>query len=93
MSLLRIPDQPDVSWARYGRYGEGGTFGYQIDASGLDLRNRMMHQDLLPATADVSLQTRIRLKSTLVTYNGAFEGLSVRHRGYQLQGSAPGRQI
>lgn len=87
MSLLRLADLPPVSWARFGRYGEGGSFGYQMDASGLELRNRMMHQDLLPATADVSLQTRLRLKSSLVTNNPAFEGLAVKHRGFQLQGS------
>lgn len=89
MSILRLADQPAVSWARYGNYGEGGTKGYQMDASGIELRNRMMHQDLLPATSDVSLQTRLRLKSTLVTYNSAFEGIAVRHRGFKLVGDTP----
>jgi hypothetical protein len=87
MSILRLSKQPDVSWARFGRYGEGGSWGYQIDASGADIRNRMMHQDLLPATSDVSLQTRIRLKSSLVVGNPAFEGLAVKHRGFQMEGS------
>ena len=89
MSLLQLPDAPLPSWARFGRYGEGGSFGFQMDASGLENRNRMMHRDLIPATADVTFQIRLRMTSSLVTSNPAFEGLAVRLRGFQLEGSQP----
>ena len=90
MSLLQLPDLPDVAWARLLQgAGEGGSYAYQIDASGLDLRNRMMYRKLIPNGGSPSMKTRLRLKSTLQTNNPAFEGIAVRHRGYQLTGSVP----
>ena len=89
ISLLLLPEQPAVSWARLTREGEGGTFSYTIDASGLDLRNRMMHRELIPAPSDARIQVRVRYKSTLVATDNGFEGFAVRIRGFQLEGSAP----
>jgi len=91
MSMLSLLEQPSVPWARKGRYGEGGSFGLQIDASGLELRNRVMHRELVPATAEVSLHTRVRMRSTLVASANGFEGFAVRHRGFQLEGAAPAK--
>ena len=92
MSLLQLPDQPDVSWARLiPGAGEGGSAAYQIDASGLEIYNRMMYRPLIPNGGSPAMKTRIRLKSTLQANNPAFEGIAVRHRGFRLTGSVPSR--
>lgn len=93
MSLLQLPDLPDVPWARLLEgAGEGGSYAYQIDASGLDLRNRMMYRPLIPNSGSPAMKTRLRMMSTLQCNNPAFEGLAVRHRGYQLRGGVPSTQ-
>mgnify|MGYP000197087772 CR=1 FL=1 len=90
MSLLQLPEQSNVSWARLLEgAGEGGSYAYQIDASGADNRNRMMYRPLLPNGGSPSMKTRLRVKSTLSIGNPAFEGLAVRHRGYRLGGGIP----
>ena len=90
MSLLHLPEQPDVSWARLLEgAGEGGSYAYQIDASGSSVRNRMMYRMLLPNGNAPSVKTKLRVKSTMTVGNPAFEGLAVRHRGYKLSGGVP----
>lgn len=88
-SILQLPEVPPQPWARLGRAGEGGSFSYTLDGSGLEQYNRLMHRDLIPLTSDVSFQIRIRCKSSLVTNNPAFEGLAPRMRGFSLDGQAP----
>lgn len=88
MSLLQLPDGPDVSWARLlPTGGEGGSAAFQIDASGASVRNRMMYRMLIPNGGSPSIKVRLRLKSTLTVGNPAFEGLAVRFRGYRLNGT------
>jgi len=89
ISLLLLPEQPDVSWARLSRDGEGGSFSYTIDASGTSIRNRMMHRELVPAPTDARIQIRIRFKSTLIATDNGYEGFAPRVRGFQLEGTAP----
>lgn len=87
-----LPEQSDVAWARLlPGAGEGGSAAYQIDASGLEVRNRMMYRPLIPNGGSPSMKTRLRLTSTLQAGNPAFEGIAVRHRGYKLTGSVPSR--
>ena len=87
-----LPEQSDVAWARLlPGAGEGGSAAYQIDASGLEVRNRMMYRPLIPNGGSPSMKTRLRLTSTLQAGNPAFEGIAVRHRGYKLTGSVPAR--
>jgi hypothetical protein len=51
----------------------------------------MMYRPLIPNGGSPAMKTRLRLKSTLVTSNPAFEGVAVRHRGFRLTGSVPSR--
>ncbi|WP_299076331.1 hypothetical protein [uncultured Paraglaciecola sp.] len=90
MSLLQLPEQADVAWARLlDGAGEGGSYAYQIDASGASTRNRMMYRPLMPNGGSPSMKTRLRLTSSLTVGNPAFEGIAVRHRGFKLGGGIP----
>jgi len=94
MTQFRLPDQVPASWGRVDQSGEGGTKAARIDGSGLDVRNYMMHRLLLPAPADVSLQTRISAKLIGMTVgNPAFEGAAVLHRGFRMQGTEPNLEL
>lgn len=94
MSLLQLPDGPDVAWARLlPTGGEGGSAAFQIDASGASVRNRMMYRMLIPNGGSPSMKVRLRIKSTLTVGNPAFEGLAVRFRGYRLNGTTAFEEV
>lgn len=90
MTMFRLPDQVPVAWARIQQSGEAGRNAAHIDGSGLEVRNYLMHQELITAPASVSLQTRLRARLVGMTVgNPAFEGAAVRHRGFQITGTSP----
>lgn len=88
-SILQFADRPLPPWMRFGRFGLAGVYALQIDASGLDQRNYVIHKKLPPFAADSGIQMRFFVNSTLVTSNPNFEGFACRVRGYAIEGSPP----
>lgn len=94
MTQFRLPDQVPVTWARINQSGEGGTNAMHMDGAGTDVYNYLMYTQLLPAPANVSLQTRLRAKLVNMTVgNASFEGAAVRHRGFRMTGTEPNLEL
>lgn len=94
MTAFRLPDQVPVAWAQISQSGEAGTNAMHIAGSGLEIRNYLMHVELLPVPASISLHTRLRARLVGMTVsNPAFEGAAVKHRGFKITGSEPNLDI
>ena len=85
---LQLPNTETPSWAReLPNGGEGGIRAFQIDGSGLDVKNYMMYRLTLPMGSAPSVRGSVRFKSSLVAFNSSFEGFAARFRGYDANGS------
>jgi len=94
MSFLYLPEEPDVPWMRI--LPEGGPSAgaaMQIDASGLEIRNRVYHYQLIENTTDARVLIRWLYKSTLVASDNGFEGAAPRLRGYQTLADGTTRMV